>query len=228
MSATPDLTPMADPATAPPKRARGRPSATQGPAAPDDKLLALALRAFAENGYEAMSMRELGRHLGVSHNLIPARFGSKENLWRRAVDAALAPTLPMYDAIFADPALSDEERLQQVLESCVRWSKEHPDVLNLLNDEGRSESWRLDYLYQRYVQPAHQPLEALLHRIALLRGTSVISATSFTVLLLHGLGNYLSVGPLSRRLGVSEHTRDQDVAQIVGMMLRAVRGEFRP
>ncbi len=64
-------------------RARGRPAHS---AVSDDILLETALQSFGENGYDGASVREIARRLEVSHNLIPQRFGSKENLWYAAVD----------------------------------------------------------------------------------------------------------------------------------------------
>ena len=52
----------------------------------DGDLLDLALDAFADGGYEGTSVRELCRRLGVSHNLVHERYGSKEQLWYAAID----------------------------------------------------------------------------------------------------------------------------------------------
>ena len=49
-------------------------------------MLEAALVSFAELGYEGTSVRDLCRQLGVSHNLIHQRFGSKDDLWYAAVD----------------------------------------------------------------------------------------------------------------------------------------------
>src|SRR3954468_2123074 len=51
-----------------------------------DVLLDRLLEAFADLGFEGTSIRELCRHLGVSHNLIHIRYQSKDNAWYRAVD----------------------------------------------------------------------------------------------------------------------------------------------
>ncbi|MDQ2650289.1 MAG: TetR/AcrR family transcriptional regulator, partial [Actinomycetota bacterium] len=66
-------------------RPRGRPPGG-GVAHSTEELLDRALEAFAERGFEGTSVRELARDLGVSHNLIPQRLGSKEDLWFAAVD----------------------------------------------------------------------------------------------------------------------------------------------
>jgi AcrR family transcriptional regulator len=61
-------------------RPRGRPPKEETPAT-EDEVLAAALRAFATHGFNGVSVRTLSRELGVSHNLLHQRFGSKENLW---------------------------------------------------------------------------------------------------------------------------------------------------
>src|SRR5437868_97490 len=64
-----------------PRRA-GRPDARGGAVLSADAIIEAALEAFALTGYEAMSVRELTRKLGVSHNLVHHYFRSKAELWR--------------------------------------------------------------------------------------------------------------------------------------------------
>src|SRR5260370_17519281 len=75
---------------------RGRPRAEDSPASSDEILLA-ALRAFATHGYDGTSVRELNQQLGVSHNLLNRRFGSKEQLCPPPLHPSIrsaAPNLP--------------------------------------------------------------------------------------------------------------------------------------
>ena len=58
-------------------RRRGRPAFGDSPVSIDEILLA-ALQAFAERGYDGMSLRDLNSRLGVSHNLIFQRVGRKD------------------------------------------------------------------------------------------------------------------------------------------------------
>jgi AcrR family transcriptional regulator len=50
----------------------------------DDALLDAALQAFADLGFEGASVRAVAREIGVSHNTINERFGSKDKLWQAA------------------------------------------------------------------------------------------------------------------------------------------------
>ena len=86
-------------------RRPGRPRAEDAPLSVDDMLKA-ALGVFATHGYDGVSVSALSRDLGVSHNLLHQRFGSKEGLWYAAVDwgfGGLADEL----ARAADPTLTD-------------------------------------------------------------------------------------------------------------------------
>src|SRR5258708_15976545 len=72
-----------------PARRAGRPARpTSVPAEPE--ILGRGLAAFAELGYDGASVRELARRLGVSHNFINDRYGSKEQFWRAVIDRSLA------------------------------------------------------------------------------------------------------------------------------------------
>ncbi|MBU0776266.1 MAG: TetR/AcrR family transcriptional regulator, partial [Alphaproteobacteria bacterium] len=87
-----------------PQRTRGRPALNAAHALDEDKLLALAFATFAERGYEATTLRDLSKRLGVSHNLLNVRFGRKEDLWIRAVDWRMAQASPFVEAAFDEPA----------------------------------------------------------------------------------------------------------------------------
>jgi AcrR family transcriptional regulator len=45
-----------------------------------EEILEVALQTFAEKGDEGTSVRDIARRLNVSHNLIPIRIGTKEEL----------------------------------------------------------------------------------------------------------------------------------------------------
>ncbi len=98
-------------------RARGRPRAEENPA-PMEIVLAAAVNEFAVHGYNGVSVRTLSRTLGVSHNLLHQRFGSKEALWRAAVDWAFGPLVAVMDE--ADDERRDpRDRLRTSIRSFV-------------------------------------------------------------------------------------------------------------
>src|SRR6195256_6523261 len=137
--------------TAPPRR-RGRPPQNGAAAIDESEPLSMAFRTFAERGYEGTTLRALSKQLGISHNLINVRFGKKTELWKRAVDwrvglAALAGT-PAFDEV-AD----DETRLRHLIHRFCQWATEHPDIVGLTHVEGRRDTWRIDYIAERFIVP---------------------------------------------------------------------------
>src|ERR1700704_7056837 len=86
------------------KRA-GRPRAQDAPVTLE-QILDAAFRAFATYGYDGATVRTLNSELGVSHNLIHQRFGSKQGLWYAAVDRAFSQQVTQLATAF-DPTLAD-------------------------------------------------------------------------------------------------------------------------
>jgi len=197
------------------ERRRGRPANAAAHAVPESRVLDLAFAAFAERGYEGTTLRELAKVLGVSHNLLNVRFGSKADLWRRSVDARVARIAPPVFAAFEAPGLSDEQRLRQLVQRFCTWAAENPDFVSLSNIEGRRATWRLDHLVTSYILPFKVQLDALLLRVAATRPIRTISTTAFMAILVQGVGFYFASRPMLERLGAAaEVAPDQFEGQI--------------
>ncbi|MDX6312107.1 MAG: TetR/AcrR family transcriptional regulator [Streptomyces sp.] len=132
-------------------RPRGRPRKDEEPA-PAEEALEAALHSFATHGFNGVSVRTLSRELGVSHNLLHQRFGSKEGIWRAAVDHGFGGIVA---AILAadDESVPPLERLHAFVRTFVRFSAEHPELLRLINIEGSQPGERLDYITEKFIAP---------------------------------------------------------------------------
>jgi AcrR family transcriptional regulator len=121
---------------------------------PDDAvILERGLSAFAERGFEATSVRDLARALGVSHNFIHDRFGSKEGFWRAVVDHALRELEAVVDATLAAPAPDELERLRRVIRHIAGSAGPRPQLQQMLQFEAGRGSSRLLYIFERSIQP---------------------------------------------------------------------------
>lgn len=137
------------------RRGRGRP-ATGTPTVTTDELLDTALTAFVERGYEGTSVRELARELGVSHNLIPQRVGTKEELWYAAVDRAFSALAgALADAATAHEGEDDVARLRALVERFVEANAARPSLLQLITQEAAAPGPRLDWA--RHMTATYQP-----------------------------------------------------------------------
>src|SRR5271163_3909057 len=186
-----------------PRRRRGRPRADTTHAVPEARVLDLAFQAFARRGYDGTTLRALAKELGVSHNLINVRFGTKSSLWRRAVDARVARAAPPLYAALERPGVDDETRLKQFIHRFCRWAEENPELVGLTNVECRHPSWRLDYIVDSYLLPFKQRLDTLMQRVALNRPLSRLSTPALMSLLVQGVGFYFASRPMLERMGAA-------------------------
>jgi len=182
-------------------RQRGRPARDAAASVAEHHLLDRAFFAFAQRGYEGTTLRALAKDLGVSHNLLNVRFGSKADLWRRAVDARVARIGPPVFAAFDAPGLDDTTRFKELIHRLCAWSAENPDFVSLIHSEGRHPTWRLDYLVKAHILPFKLRLEALILRLAANRPVRDISTPAIMALLVQGVGFYFASRPLLERIG---------------------------
>ena len=167
-------------------RGRGRPRA--GEELDVGRLLQGALEAFAEKGYDGMSVRELSRRLGISHALLTARFGSKEGLWFAAMDHALATVESSWRRLADDPGLDDLEALRQAVVAQVMFSAAHPEVLRIMTHEGAIDSPRIRYVFDRFVNPLRPLVERRIDRLVAVGRLRPVPYATVHYLVVHGGG----------------------------------------
>jgi AcrR family transcriptional regulator len=188
----------------------GRPKSEDAPAT-TEQILDAAFRAFATHGYDGVSVRTLNRELGVSHNLIHQRFRSKEGLWYAAVNRAFGSQVSELATTF-DPALLDPlDQLNHTIRQFLHYSAAHPELLGLMNIEGRVDSERLDYIYDNFLAPALAPLGRLLEFLTSQRRIRPISLRALLFLIAHGAAAPFTLTPLARRF---DDTDPLDPAEI--------------
>lgn len=183
----------------------------------EDALLEAALTAFADNGYDGTSVREICRQLGVSHNLVHERHGSKEQLWYAAIEhgfRALAGEL-------ADAATSGGdgvERLRAILLRYVEVTAERPALIRIINHEAARPGGRLDHVFERYIRPAYAVAEVVLRDLAASGRVRPVSPAALHFLVGHGAGGIVSLPGLADRFageGVSLTDQAREAVDIV-------------
>lgn len=110
---------------------------------PDD-ILTTTLDAIAEGGYGGMSVRGIARSLGVSLATVQHHFGTKNELWRSAVDH-------YFTAIEEQRSALPEGDLADRIRMALEVSSERPGFFAaLLGDRSPGAEDRLAYLAQRF------------------------------------------------------------------------------
>jgi AcrR family transcriptional regulator len=166
---------------------------------PIEEILDKALNMFATVGYDGMSLRTLNRELGVSHNLIHQRFGTKDDLWRAAVDFGFGRLLRHMQGLF-DPTLNDPlEQLRLAIRRFVVFSADHQELVALMNIEGRQDTDRLAYIYDTYIEVALKDVARLLTHLADEGVIRPIPLRTFHFLLAHGATAPHSLLPLAMK-----------------------------
>ena len=138
--------------------------ATPEDASTRERMLDAALSAFSELGYDGASTREIAARAGVNQGLIPYYFGSKEGLWREAVDRAFSE---IRDGVgVAIEAAESQGRfepatLADMIRRLVRFAAAHPEFNRLMTDEGKRDGPRMHWIVDNHVRPIYEAIETL-------------------------------------------------------------------
>jgi AcrR family transcriptional regulator len=208
------------------RKRTGRPKAQDAPVSLE-QILDAAFRAFATYGYDGVTVRTLNRELGVSHNLIHQRFGSKQGLWYAAVDRAFGQQVTELATAF-DPTLTDPlDQLNHAIRRFVHYSAERPELLGLMNIEARIDSERLDYIYDNYVVPALAPLGLLLDHLRTTGAIRPISLRALFFLIAHGAAAPFTLAPFARHFDDADPLDPGEVAQQAALTADVITGGLR-
>ncbi len=147
-------------------RGGSSPAAEPADASTRDHILDTALRAFAEQGFDGASTRSIAARAGVNQGLIPYYFGTKQALWREAVDRAfetLHEALGELDLSSRDPMEPDE--VARLVRRYVAFVAEHPEFVCLMNEEGKRQGPRMRWLVDRHVRPLFESIGGVFGRL---------------------------------------------------------------
>jgi TetR/AcrR family transcriptional regulator len=133
--------------TAQGRRGPGRPPAhAQLPEL--EEILQRGLEAFAELGYEAVSVRQLNERLGMGHTFIYDRYGSKEAFWRAVMESAIGHVTDEVMAAFdREQPTDDLARLTASVRAFHQAGARRPHLSRVIDYEAARDSARLAYLY---------------------------------------------------------------------------------
>lgn len=113
------------------------------------RILDAAIRSFADVGYEGTTTASVARDAGVTQPLVHHHFGSKDGLWRAAMDHLFAGVdgfVPAADAAGAFPALLE------VVDNFVRFVAARPEATRVIAREGSVAGPRLQTLVDHYLR----------------------------------------------------------------------------
>jgi TetR/AcrR family transcriptional regulator len=129
------------------RRGPGRPPADAS--LPDlEEILQRGLEAFAELGYEAVSVRQLNERLGMGHTFIHDRYGSKEAFWQAVMESAMRHVTEEVTAVLnKERPINDLARLTASVRAFHQAAARRPHLTRVIDYEAGRDSPRLAYLY---------------------------------------------------------------------------------
>jgi TetR/AcrR family transcriptional regulator len=216
------------------RRASATPRPGRPPGADADAtrtaILEGALEAFASAGYDAVSVRELTRRLGVSHNLVHHYFGSKQKLWHAVLDYAVGEQIGEVVSGLergldgqADPFESLAGAIRQVVALFARL----PSLPRLLMLEAAWGGERLDHVYEQYLDPFFRVAKTLRERVVQAGGERV-DLRSFALVVLTACGSLFTHASVARRMGGPEPFSSKAVERHADSVVALVMDGLRP
>ncbi|NNL64825.1 MAG: TetR/AcrR family transcriptional regulator [Myxococcales bacterium] len=145
-----------------------------------ERILAAALDAFSERGFDGATTRDIAQRAGVNLGLIQYYFEGKQNLWRESVARAFAELGQGLEDILGDPELADDdERTRRVLRRFVRFVADKPAFVRIMHDEGKRDGERMRWLVDHHVRAFYETIGGLMKsrrdRGLLPEGTDLLS-----------------------------------------------------
>jgi TetR/AcrR family transcriptional regulator len=129
------------------RRGPGRPPA-DAPGPDLEEILQRGLEAFAELGYEAVSVRQLNERLGMGHTFIHDRYGSKEAFWQAVMESAIRHVTEEVTAVLDKEQPTDDlARLTASVRAFHQAAARRPHLTRVIDYEAGRDSPRLAYLY---------------------------------------------------------------------------------
>jgi len=131
-----------------------------------EHIVQTALECFALHGFEGASTRSIATAAGVNQGLIPYYFGTKQTLWREAVDQAFAELHAAIGGIesFVGSAAS-VENVARFIRRYVAFVAARPEFVLMMNEEGKRDGPRMRWIVDRHVRPVFEPIAKVLSEV---------------------------------------------------------------
>jgi TetR/AcrR family transcriptional regulator len=173
----------------PPKRSVRRRSRSTHPdkalEGTSNRLLDVAIDLFAAHGYDAVSTTKVAKAAGLTQSIVHYHFGSKEQLWKSAVDRLMQRRGLVFDSVpheFKD--IEPISRLKILLRRLFRANVKEPNYSRIVMQEAMGNGTRMTWLLEQHLIRGYGVIDSILR--------DAIEDGSLRRLPFHGLTNILT------------------------------------
>lgn len=188
------------------------------------RIMECALDHFSRKGFDASSLRDIAADAGVTHALVRAHFGGKDELWRESVSLLFDRQKPGIDwSMFGPDFRLTAENVRQMIYGFVHYSAANPENIRIMYLEsvgglGERLRWLIDEHVERLVKPLYPLLESamddgIIVKMPLHRLIFVIASLSQSIFALKAEAEYRFDVDLSAPDEIDAHA--ETIAQLL-------------
>lgn len=176
-------------------------------------ILEAAVQVFSQKTFEGASLSEIAQTANISHPLVHYHFGSKEKLWKAAVDHVWSVLRHDYRAIIdASVDIQPIDTLKILCRAYGRFSQKYPQHIGMITNEVRTTGPRLDWLIDNYISPIHGDLNEIVQKAAEKGQIKSIPLEFISPIMFVSISHFFSISPMVQRIyGVD--TQDDDAVK---------------
>lgn len=143
-------------------RKPGRPSASDTSSDLRLSLINAALELFGAKGFDGASLSQIAGRAGADVALTRYYFGSKEDLWKAAVDHLAGELAGEIVNVLEIGSVSRSDQLKAVIRWFVDMSARHPYLSRIIVLDGDKEDVRGKHIAAHLIGPFYELLSALI------------------------------------------------------------------
>jgi TetR/AcrR family transcriptional regulator len=130
-----------------------------------ERILEAALESFSQNGFDGARTRNIAERAKVTLGLVQYHFGTKDELWRAAVERAFRDLDEGAGRLIANPSGLDERMLlRELIRAHVHFVAKHTEFIRIMHDEGKRRGPRMRWMTDNFVRPLFDKVSPLIAR----------------------------------------------------------------
>ncbi|HIF95318.1 MAG: TetR/AcrR family transcriptional regulator [Myxococcales bacterium] len=125
-----------------------------------DRILAAAVEAFAEKGYQAASTRDVAQRAKIDQGLLTYHFPNKDDLWKSAAERIFGAFDRRMEELLVELDHEDpKKRAREFVREFVRFSAANPEFFRFMVDEGNLDDDRSKWLVDTYLKKRFETMK---------------------------------------------------------------------